>query len=183
MKPLFYALTTLLSVCTFSVTNVALAQNATQIEESWVGYPFNLTIIGTQGTTQGEALATTSEEEPGALFICLGSSFRVSISLTPQNIRKNYRKASRSFKGKYVDMKLDDGKKISLGHWAYAPDTKIIRASKHASAAKLYNAAIRQQQVTLYVSGKKPVILNLPKPNAAFADFGAECGIGRNKPK
>ena len=35
------------------------------------------------------------------------------------------------------------------------------------------------KKVTLYMGGTKPVILDLPKTNTAFAEFGAGCGIGK----
>ncbi len=152
----------------------------------WEKYDFHLTVIGQEAPSakdedkyHGEAMVSTSTTTPGLLFICLNKRLRVSAALKPQDLRKNYRKPSRKVSYKYVDMTLDGGEKIPLERWGYAKDHKIIRSSRRMPAAKLYNAVIRNQQVTLFVGGKKPITLALPKPNRAFAEFGAECGLGK----
>ena len=170
---------------TFSAGFAANAQN-TEAQNAWEKYDFRLTILNQAKPSQkdahkykGEALATTSDASSGLMFICMNGSFRVSAAATPQNLRKTSRIASRSAKRLYVDMSLnDDKKKISLGRWVYANDTKIIRSAKRSSAVKLYNSVIRQQKVTLHIGGEKPVTLNLPKPNSDFNTFGAACGLG-----
>ena len=170
---------------TISSGLTANAQN-TEAENAWGKYDFRLTILNQKKPSpedahkyKGEALTTSSELASGLLFICMNEKLRVSAATTPQNLRKTSRIASRSAKRVYVDMSLNDNKeKTSLGRWVYANDTKIIRSAKRSSAAKLYNAVIRQQKVTLHIGGKKPVTLTLPKPNSDFNTFGAACGLG-----
>ncbi|MCF6275623.1 MAG: hypothetical protein L3J05_07655 [Robiginitomaculum sp.] len=153
---------------------------------SWDRYKFRLTILGMKSPTpeqehryRGEGLVTTSKNEPGLLFICLDGKFRVSATVKAQNLRHNYSKPPRRVSRRLVDMTLDGGEKIPLGTWSYAKNTKILRNGKRTTAAKLYNAAVRGQDVVLYIEGNKPIILDLPKPNSDFANFGAKCGIGK----
>ena len=127
----------------------------------------------------GEVIHTTSDTSPGLMFTCLTGKFYVAASVKPQNFRDTFNSSTRRHKIKLVDMRLDGGEKTSLGKWLFKPSLGGISSRKRSQAAKLYNAVIRHQEVTLYMSGKKPVTLDLPKPNRAFAEFGAECGLGK----
>ena len=40
-----------------------------------------------------------------------------------------------------------------------------------------------QDSIEIDFDGKKKFLALLPKPNAVFADFGADCGLGRLKDK
>ncbi len=139
----------------------------------------------------GEILYTTSETAPGLFFTCLAGKLRVGVGFKPQDLytalsgTKTY---GVSGEGNfvpdekmlsYIDMTLDDGPKIGLGRWLYYKDRETAQSRKRVPAAKLYNAVVREQTVTVFAK-RKQALLDIPRPNAAFADFGAECGLGRN---
>lgn len=142
----------------------------------------------------GEILYTTSETNPGLLFTCLAGKFRVAVSLKPQNMATAFSSTKTygvSGNGSfvpaekmlsYVDMTLDDGPKIGLGRWLYFKDREAAKSRKRVPAAKLYNAIVKNQTITIHTK-RKQALLDLPRPNAAFADFGAACGLGRNAEK
>lgn len=76
-------------------------------------------------------------------------------------------------------MRLDDGDKIALGRWIYDKSDHSAYSNKRKPAAKLYNAVVRGQMVKIIAQGKTSFTLDFPKPNKAFAEFGAGCGIGK----
>ncbi len=128
---------------------------------------------------EGEIVHTTSDTSSGLMFSCLEGRLFVAVSWKPQDFRTSFTKTSGRRKGRKLDMKLDGGEKNTLGYWIYKPSLGAVSSRKRSQAAKLYNAVVRKQKVTLYIESKKPVVLDLPKPNRAFAEFGAACGIGK----
>lgn len=143
----------------------------------------------------GEVLFTTSETEIGIYFSCIAGSLRAGLTFKPQNIREAFRKQTMSGVSSggsfvptgrslsYVDMTLNGGEKIGLGRWHYSKEKQTAYSRKRKPAAKLYNALVRKQVIAVETKSKDPVTIVVPKFNAAFADFGAECGIGRLKYK
>lgn len=127
----------------------------------------------------GEIIYTTDSNKNGLLFSCIGEEFRVTSSLRPQNLQSmiTHIRIGRAFK--YVDMSVNDGPRIGLKRWLYDPRNTFLRAEKRSATAKLYNGVIRGGAVRLHIEGRKAVLLDLPKPNRAFAEFGAACGIGK----
>ena len=168
-------------------TSLASAQEAgTYPENSWDDFDMSMRYSGsaytkTQRATidKGEVIYTTDANQNGVMFTCLAGRLYVAASVEPRDFRETFLQASSRRKYKYVDMRLNDGKKIGLGTWIYKPSLDSISSMKRPQAAKLYNAVIRKQKVTLFVSSKKPIMLNLPKPNQTFAEFGAACGLGK----
>jgi hypothetical protein len=167
------------------ICSSALAQDATSAN-TWENFEMTMHYSGNGYTKKrrttidyGEVLHTTSSTTSGLMFSCLEGNFRVAISWKPQDLRAAFQETSRRRKAKQIDMKLNDGEKKGLGAWIYKPSLGTLSSSKRSQAAKLYNAVVRGQSFTLFMEGKEPVSLNLPKPNRAFAEFGAKCGIGK----
>ena len=132
---------------------------------------------------KGEAIYTTSQTTNGAMLTCLEGKLYATLALKPQDFMAAFHKSTRTHKIRRVDYSLDNSTKKPLGKWIHKPTLDVLASFKRSQAAKIYNSAIRGQKVTLYMEGKKPVILDLPKPNQAFANFGAECGLGINAKK
>ncbi len=125
-----------------------------------------------------DTIYTTSATTNGLMFSCIGNYFTVTASVEPQNFQANFNKSTKRRRNRYLDYKIDDGDKMALGVWTYLSSLSALSSQKRSQAAKLYNAVIRRQKVTLYIMGKKPIVLDLPKPNRAFAEFGSACGLG-----
>ena len=143
----------------------------------------------------GDILFTTSNVSHGLLLSCLEGKFRASIALEPKDLRAIFQNTSFSglrYHGKFIptnqsltfiDMRLDKGQKIPLGRWFFDKTNNSVQSRKRKAAAKLYNAVVRGQTVTVLTEGHLPFTLELPKPNQAFANFGAKCGLGINAKK
>ena len=127
----------------------------------------------------GELIFTTSAQTNGLVFTCLEKKFRATTSVEPQNLLTLLKRIRYGRGFKYVDMRVDGGPKISLKRWHYDPNNTFMQSETRSAAARLYNAIISGKQVVLYIEGRQPLALDLPKPNRAFAEFGAECGLGK----
>jgi len=187
MKYLFCILALVSMVVPFQVSAQDTTPNhATEPANTWAAFDMTMSYSGlgftkTQRATldEGEVIYTTSTTQNGLMFSCLAGSFGVAASLKPKDFRATFSETAGRHKGRYLDMRLDGGEKIGLGLWIYKPTLDAISSRKRSQAAKLYNTVVRRQKVTLHMDSKKPVLLDLPKPNTAFAEFGAECGIGK----
>lgn len=145
-------------------------------------------------TIRGEILFTTSMTKSGLYFSCFDGKFRVGTTFTPQNLPKafsGFKTMGISGDGKFVpvpesltfiDMTLNGGDKIGLGRWLIDKDAQAVKSRSRKPSAKIYNAIARKQNITIHM-GRKEAVLDLPKINAAFADFGAGCGLGRKAKK
>ena len=71
------------------------------------------------------------------------------------------------------------GEKVDASVWRYVQRFKLMIPAKENVVRKIYNASISGDDVRLKLDMGKSVDLVLPKPNKAFAEFGAACGIGR----
>ncbi len=165
---------------------IAFAQDDTTDTNTWESFDMTMHYSGNAYTKKrratidkGEVVHTTSDTSSGLMFSCLEGHFMVGISWKPQDLRATFGETSKRRKGKNIDMRLDDSEKKKLGLWIYKPSLGTASSRKRWQAAKLYNAVVRQQKVTLYMDGKKSITLDLPKANRAFANFGAKCGIGK----
>jgi len=130
-----------------------------------------------------EIIYTSRTDKPGLMFYCLSGKFRVASALAAIDWSEAYTKSTKRIKLRSVDISLDSGEKIRTELWTYKPALKIITARNRKQAAQLYNAVIKGQDITVFMSTKNPVALSYPKPNSVFANFGAKCGIGNNKPE
>lgn len=129
-----------------------------------------------------ETIYTDSPDEGDVAITCLREKLYVSVEAKPVNFEKFVVEhlSSQRAKVRAVTLKID-GEKKSRNKWTYILEHKVLLAQKRSDKIKVYNAAISGKAVTLQIGNGKAFKLNLPKPNPVFADFGANCGVGRNK--
>ena len=122
----------------------------------------------------------TATTEGNVAFVCYDGRLSVSMALEPVDLRDAVldTPSSRRLRVAIPDITIA-GEEQSAKQWAYMPAMKVFRARKKSSAAKLYNAAIRNDPVTARYRGDT-ISLNMPQIDNTFADFGADCGMGRN---
>ncbi|PHR94454.1 MAG: hypothetical protein COA69_02340 [Robiginitomaculum sp.] len=174
---------------TFLASSLASAA-MTEQGNSWTAADTSLANTGESFTANredlsvaGELVYTTNNTEPGMLFSCQNNKLRAAISLTPQNWEEAMQKSSRRSKTRDVKMTLDGGETVSLGKFVFKPTLQTLTARNRKQAVRLYNAAIKGQDITISMAAKNSVTISLPKPNQMFADFGGQCGIGKYKKK
>ena len=167
---------------------------------SWASQPIRMTYTGEGHSDRrkakidhGEILYTTSTAQPGLYLRCLEGRLRAGLVFKPQDMRKAFSGLSVSGVSggggfvpiekqlAYVDMWTDGGEKIGLGRWTYSKKNSAAISRKRVPAAKLYNAVVKGQNIKVKSKGLDAVTLSIPKINSDFANFGGECGMGRNK--
>jgi len=166
----------LITVWLFTFT--ASAQDSDS-ENTWSGFWFNLTYSG-MGFSQkqleqvdlGEIIHTTSVTTSGLMFSCVGGDLMVAVSLKPQNFRETFNKTTSRHKGRKVKLILDGGKKTDVGTWMLKPTLGGLASLKPYQAAKLYNAILRKQVITLQVQRHGLIELDIPPVNSEFREFG-----------
>lgn len=168
-----------------------------QADNSWKSHPITVTYTGGYSDRRkmkidkGEILYTTSKTQSGLYLSCIEGQLRVGLSFKPMDIAEafsNMENGGITYAGNrfplekslgFVNMKLDGGKAISLGKWLNYEDKDIALSRKRKPAAKLYNAVVKNHVIQVRMKRDDWVDLAIPRINAQFADFGAECGIGR----
>lgn len=107
-----------------------------------------------------------------------------AVSLNDEDIRPRTKDIWDSQRSRRIRPSIKiDGESVLSHYWSYQPTLQLALPAKQIVTRKIYNAAIRQHSVEVDLSNKKSVTLILPKVNTAFADFGANCGVGRLKNK
>lgn len=131
----------------------------------------------------GEYMYTTGPDQMGNVALtCLGGSFMVVVSTDDISISKNFRDAwMYPNKRKRRPTVMINEEQQDPNHWVYLKKRGIAIPQERKLSLKIYNAAIRQDKILVDFDNKKSFSLNLPKPNTDFAEFGAECGMGRYK--
>lgn len=75
-----------------------------------------------------------------------------------------------------VDMWIN-GEQIPAENWVWMPAMETHKAYRRSSVIKMYKAALRGSKVELQSDGER-VLLNLPKGDRTFKQFGQDCGVG-----
>lgn len=137
-----------------------------------------------KGTSvSGEYMLPTGPDVAGKTgFLCIRGKLMAMTTTDDVSLRENLKQAwmypNKRFKNPTV---LINGEQLETNRWTYLKKRKVAIPHSRKLTRKLYNAAIRQDRVEIDFDGKKKFTALLPKPNAVFADFGADCGLGRNK--
>lgn len=188
---------TLVSLCPFGAAsaqapevsvNEAQSSIAQDTSVEWVSLNFSAAFSGNAVKKDllykpfaGDAIYTNQPNASGNVsFSCFRGTLAANVGLIPTDFENLFADPPRSRrrKARSVDLVID-GEDTRSTTWSYVPAMKIYMPQKKSVVRKLYNAVIRRSVVTAGTDYNDPVTLLLPKPNAAFADFGAECGLGR----
>lgn len=141
----------------------------------------------------GETLFTSSTTDPGLYFSCLDKKFRVGLVFEAQSMSDAFREveiSGVSGNGKFVptlkslahvSAQFEGQGDVRLGEWLYFEDNSAALSRDNKAAKKIYNAVVRGQSMTVTIRGRHKATLSVPKISSTFANFGAECGIGRLK--
>lgn len=121
----------------------------------------------------------TGETRGNVQFNCYNGRPSVSFAVDPVDMREMLANAPDSRRRNLKRPKISiDGEQIKSQDWIYMPAMQVYRARRLASLKSLYNATVLGSAVQVKTRGDS-VLLNLPKADDVFKDFGAECGLGR----
>lgn len=163
--------------------------NASSPEPTWQHDEF---VIEWDGRYSKERQANPSHGEfiytavPGAsgnvALICFDGKLTAAISTDENPVEAKAPAAWNGHKTSFLRPNLKvNGKQVRSYEWVYQKGQGLLLPLKPSISRKFYNAAIRGDEIKLKADAKGKFTPFLPKPNAAFADFGAACGLGRKK--
>lgn len=127
-----------------------------------------------------ETIYTDVPDSSGNIAMtCVNGSLSVAVAFKPVDMKafveENH--TTRGWSFKLITMKID-GKRQELHKWMYLHSLGVAIPRKKSDRAKIYNAVLRGQPVTLDMDFRDAVDINLPAPNQAFNEFGGACGMG-----
>jgi hypothetical protein len=189
MKYIFLCAAAILCLCSDVYAQDQVNDLDTQAASQWKIFQYTYSLSGfpvpkdmNRKAFAAETLYTNSPDEGDVAITCLREKLFIAIESKPIDFEAFVLEdqSSQRAKRRAVTLRID-GEKKSRNKWTYNLKHKIIMTNKSADIGKIYNAAITGKPATLQIGGGKAFDLNLPKPNGTFANFGAGCGIGRNK--
>jgi len=179
----------LLAALVLSLTpHAASAADAASPGESWTSHDMVVQHLknGARNEVRNvtkpvKSIYSGNKMTPGnVVFSCVGGSLTVSFAPKPVDFAALLTK-DKAPTGTAQRRRLDyriNGEKQPFVDWVKIPKLGVYRARKTSTAAKLYNAALRGQEVDVKIRGKDYMPLQLPTVDTAFKNFGSECGLG-----
>lgn len=166
-KTLIVAGSAILSTLAFS--NAALAGE-------WTSQAFS------PSQPQNEQLFAATSDNTAITFTCVNTKLRVAISAEnneADKITSSFNEA-RGKRMRKVDLMID-GELVPTKKWLNASRNQIFVTPDRASSAKIYNAALKQQPISIQSKYLEKTDLSFPALNEDFTKFGAGCGLGTLK--
>ncbi len=117
-----------------------------------------------------------AETDTGAALLSCSrqGKLRTILSSSGDDFGNRVHKPAKYRRG--VDVVLTIGDKVNdEARWHYMPAIETIYSSRHTQAAKLYNAAIRGDEVSVSLDGKTYTTMTLPGVDAIFTAFAKTC--------
>ncbi|WP_371396014.1 hypothetical protein [Fretibacter rubidus] len=134
-----------------------------------------------QQTVVLEIIQVPSLEQPGQMALaCVDGQMQMALTwsdMMPADIyREPFTKSgTRTAK---VDVFVN-GEKQEREKWSYKKKNKALYALNTRPAMEFYNHIILRNKVEVSYKGETHQVI-MPEPNATFANWGADCGVGLN---
>ena len=119
--------------------------------------------------------AVYSETETGTALLTCNSEGQLTamLSQVTSDFAKTMKKSATYRRS--VDVELSGGDWLVDAKWVSVPAIKTIISSSHAHAAKVFNAVVRQEDLTINVEGKDFAAIDLPEIDETFTAFAKTC--------
>lgn len=124
----------------------------------------------------GDSVMTTQEEGPGIFFYCLAGVFNVAVSSEPVDFEKLVSKTTQRTRTVSGHMSIN-GEVVHTGEWEWMQNLRIFRAEDYTSKAKLFNAVVRGDRVSIDFDTVFVVPVSLPPVNDDFKAFAKSCKL------
>lgn len=117
-----------------------------------------------------------AETDTGAVLLACDADgkLKTTVSSSNENFAKRMKSVVKYKRG--ADVTLTVGEKANDAEtWSLMPAIDVIFTASHNQAAKLFNAAIRQEAVAVDVDGKPFTTITPPSVDATFKAFAKTC--------
>lgn len=127
------------------------------------------------GQAEDAPRAVYSETETGtALLICNGDGqFTAILSKATKDFPETMKKPAPYRRA--VDVTVTTPDRQTDAKWVSIPAIETIVSASHSNAAKIFNAVVRGEALTVLVEGKDFVALQLPAVDDTFKAFAKTC--------
>lgn len=119
--------------------------------------------------------AVYSETETGTALLTCNAEGKLTamLSQVTDDFAKTMEKSAPYRRS--VDVELSGGDWLVDAKWVSVPAIKTIISGSHSHAAKIFNAVVRQENLTVNVEGKDFVSIDLPEVDSTFTAFAKTC--------
>jgi hypothetical protein len=128
------------------------------------------------GQTADAPRVIFAETDTGAVLLACGADgkLKTTVSSSNEDFAKRMKSVVKYKRGADVTLTVGD-KPNAAETWSLMPAIDAIFTASHNQAAKLYNAAIRQEAVAVDVDGKLFTTITPPIVDATFKAFAKTC--------
>ncbi len=120
-----------------------------------------------------DSIYTSGQAEPGVALLCSENLLRVRFATEAVDMRSaisEYPRTARQVTGRL----LVNGEEATRDLWAFLPRQRILAPPDRPTAAKIFNATIKGDQVEID-AGRYEVRYGLPPVDDVFRDFVERC--------
>ncbi|GGD15052.1 hypothetical protein [Aquisalinus flavus] len=164
------------------MTAAGLAMPATAQESGWQTYDFSIGADGKwldaddpKGKYAVDGVYANASEGGSAMFYCVADELAVFVSTEPFDFASDMRQSTRNVT---IPVRLSaNDEEVNRSDWRYFPSVKLAQPGAYTAIAKLYNAVVRQDTMSISSSRFGEVEISLPPVDPTFAAFSRECGM------
>lgn len=121
------------------------------------------------------AMIFTETEDGAALLACSQEGkFIASLSNDGKNFANRMKAKAKYSRGATVALEVGE-RAVTEAKWRWMPAIDTVLSTDHLQAAKVFNASIRGEPVSISVDGKPFTTLNLPGMDETFSAFANTC--------
>lgn len=137
--------------------------------------PLNWAVWEGQEAAAPRVIYTEGTEKTGALLVCdQHGSMRALLMLEPGSIPKLMKRQAAYARSSDAVITVGDGAPTNA-KFRYTPATKSVETKANHIAAKVFNAAVLGETLTVKLQREGTIETNLPAPNEAFKAFATTC--------
>ncbi|MGB3624862.1 MAG: hypothetical protein WA989_03480 [Henriciella sp.] len=122
------------------------------------------------------AISTGSDTENGAYISCAEDELVVGIGVVPGSVADLIR-GSSSTRKRTRNAVTTFGDETSDTDWVYYPGRKVAISDDVVTAKKIYNSAVKREDVAWKMDFKDEVVVNFPAINDTFKSFANDCPV------
>lgn len=136
---------------------------------------------GDAPATDAEAIVMASTETPALMFVCANETLSAIMGLQPMDLMAvSTKDTGGRWRPRSILMTRGEDEPLR-SKWRWNGQRNIAQPATKKVSARLYNAAIRGETVTIKMGGLAPVTVTPAPVDDTFRAFGAKCGLGAQK--
>lgn len=162
-----------------ATASFAMPANA---QTGWQEYDFSISADGKwldaddpKGKYAVNGVYANSSEGGSAMFYCVADELAVFVSTEPFDFSSQMRQSNRKVT---IPVRLSaNDEEVNRSDWRYFPSVKLAQPGAYTAIAKLYNAVVTQDTMSMSSSRFGDVTISLPPVDSTFAAFSRDCGM------